>query len=439
VIRLRTTFDGAFAPLSIGGQPSTSVQAVVTDEGVLSRSYYNSAGKLLCWSTDSTNPDKGVPLDNRQSPRCVDCTQNIKGPARYKAKTCKFYTMATLVLEECKTVCNLRISGGSLFARKANRMPLYAYRDYLQSNGEKLGTVLTEIYFVEANTFPVMYFKPVRPLSEEELGNIGQLLKADVMKHNLFKNSEGNTYMKNPVYLLKNVKAKYPRIDKPYKYDSNAGDNGGTIPCEAMDANAKYETSFVLDEDQAKKLYKAMSVAYTEGRDDSWEEKLQMPFKKQEDGSFLGKANLKGAYKGVATGGVPQFDADNKMLDKDFQLTSGSTINLSFELVPYKMSSSGVSLRLRGVQVIDYAPLQSFSPFEAEKGFTSAPAGENKTAEDMFGIVEEEEEVVEAVEAVEAVEEAVKEPVKRASKKEKPATVSPDMASIIDDWGSELD
>ena len=229
------------------------------------------------------------------------------------------------------------------------------------------------------------------------------------------------------------MQAKYPRIDQPYKFDSNAGDKGGTIPCDAMDANAKYETSFLLDEDQAKTLYKAMAAAYTEARDSSWDEKLDMPFKKQDDGSFLGKTNLKGAYKGAATGGVPQFGADNKMLDKDFQLTSGSTINLSFELVPYKMSSCGVSLRLRGVQVIDYAPLQSFSPFEAEKGFTGVKEAEDVTAEDVFGIVEEEEEAVEMVKA------PVKEPVKRSKKKETPTEedTSDSLASVIDAWSAE--
>jgi len=429
VLRLRTTFGGAFVPLSGEGKPSTSVQAVVTDEGVLSRSYYNSDGKLLCWATDSTTPDKEVLLDNRQSSRCVDCAQNIGGGTSQRGKPCKFFTTITLVEEESKIVCSLRIGGASLFAKAISKMTLYQYRDYLRGNGEKLDTILTEVYFFKFNGFPKIYFKPVRPLSEEELGNIGQLLKADVMKHNLFKNSEGNTYMKNPVYLLKNVKAKYPRIDQPYKFDSNAGDKGGTIPCDAMDANAKYETSFLLDEDQAKTLYKAMATAYTEARDSSWDEKLDMPFKKQDDGSFLGKTNLKSAYKGAATGGVPQFDADNKMLDKDFQLTSGSTINLSFELVPYKMSNCGVSLRLRGVQVIDHVPLQSYSPFEVEKGFTAKAdvAGESKAVEDIFGIVEDEEE---------AIEPPVKEPVKRAKKKETPTEpdTSDSLASVIDAW-----
>ena len=195
MLRLRTTFDGAFVPLSGEGKPSTSVQAVVTDEGVLSRSYYNSDGELLCWATDATNPDKEVPLDNRQSPRCVDCSQNIKGRASYKGKPCKFFTTVTLVEEESKIVCSLRIGGASLFAKAINKMTLYQYRDYLKSNGEKLDTILTEVYFFKANDFYKIYFKPVRPLSEEELGNIGQLLKADVIKHNLFKNPEGNTYI----------------------------------------------------------------------------------------------------------------------------------------------------------------------------------------------------------------------------------------------------
>ena len=115
-------------------------------------------------------------------------------------------------------------------------------------------------------------------------------------------------------------------------------------------------------------------------------------------------------------------------MDADFQLTTGSTINVALELVPYKMSSCGVSLRLRGVQVIDYAPMQVASPFEVEEGFTKGGRNEEEeTAEDMFGVVEEDE------------AEEVKEPTKRAKKKVEKPDDDDDLSALLDEWGSDDD
>ena len=144
---------------------------------------------------------------------------------------------------------------------------------------------------------------------------------------------------------------------------------------------------------------------------------------------MVAKTNLKAAYSGRATGGPAQFDADNKRMGADFQLTTGSTINVALELVPYKMSSCGVSLRLRGVQVIDYAPLQTTSPFDVEEGFTkdSSPT-EEESAEDMFGVVEEEDD-----------DTSVVEPTKRTKDKAEKPDDDDDLSALLDEWGSDDD
>ena len=416
--------DGYFLH-PVTGKATLSVEGVITDSGTLSRNFYGSDQRLKCWSLDSEYPHLDVPDATKQSPRCIDCPQNIQN-GRYKP--CKFFTTIKLVLNNTNIVCELRVGGASLFAKSVNKTNLYKYIEYLKANGETEHTVLTEVYLVHENVAKI-YFKPSRPLAEDEVLTVTQLVKADANLINLFDESDD---MKNPNYLLKDVKARYPRINQPYCFDDKAGDNGKTVPCDAMEDGAKYEMEFVLADTQAKHLYKAMSEAYKAAKTESWPAKLTMPFKQQEDGSFIGKTNLKAAYKGQLTGVPAQFDADNKPLEKDFQLTTGSTINLALELVPYKMAACGVSLRLRGVQVIDYAPLQSVSPFEAQEGFTGGAEKKNETAEDMFGVVEEEEEVIEEVKKV-------KEPVKRASKKvDKPAD-SDNLADLLDEWGSEED
>tara|TARA_E500000305_G_C4025477_1_gene241503 strand:- start:946 stop:2205 length:1260 start_codon:yes stop_codon:yes gene_type:complete len=412
--------DGYFIH-PVSGKADVSIEGVITDSGTLSRNYYGSNNKLECWSLDSQYPHPDVPDASKQSVRCIDCPQNVKQSG---SKPCKFFTTINVVPDKTNMVCEIRISGASLFAKAVNKMSLFKYIDYLKRNGESIDTVLTEIYLVH-EAVPKMYFKPSRPLAEDEMQTVTRLVEADANLINLFDESDD---MKNTSYLLKNVTARYPRLDQPYRFDNKAGANGQTVPCDAMEDGAKYEMEFVMDGDQAKKLYGAMSTAYKAAKDKSWPAKLEMPFKQQEDKSFIGKCNLKAAYNGRATGGPAQFDADNKRMDADFQLTTGSTINVALELVPYKMSSCGVSLRLRGVQVIDYAPMQVASPFEVEEGFTKGGSNEEEeTAEDMFGVVEEDE------------AEEVKEPTKRAKKKVEKPDDDDDLSALLDEWGSDDD
>ena len=414
-----TVQDGYFLH-PVSGKAELSIEGVITDSGTLSRNFYGDDQKLKCWSLDSQYPHPDVKEDTRQSKRCIDCPQNIRGSG---SKPCKFFTTIKLVLNNINIVCELRVGGASLFAQAVNKMSLYKYIDYLKPNGESIHTVLTEIYFVHG-AIPKMYFKPSRPLAEDEMQTITQLVEADANLLNLFNESED---MKNTTYLLKGVKARYPRLDQPYRFDNKAGANGKTVPCDAFDKDAKYEMEIVLDKAQAEGLHRAMVTAYNAAKDKSWAAKLPVNFKKHEDG-IIAKTNLKAAYSGRATSPPAQFDADNKRLGTDFQLTTGSTINVALELVPYKMSNCGVSLRLRGVQVIDYAPLQTTSPFEVEEGFTTDSSPQEEAAEDMFGVVEEEEDG-----------DTITEPTKRTKDKaEKPAD-DDDLSALLDEWGSDDD
>tara|TARA_R110000737_G_scaffold76762_1_gene107559 strand:+ start:2815 stop:4113 length:1299 start_codon:yes stop_codon:yes gene_type:complete len=428
--KLRAREGRFLAPNTL--EPKTSLKVVLTDEGELARNFYNRAGELKCWSSNSNTPDGSVPLTDRQSPRCIDCVQNIKGGASYKSKPCKFFTTVTFVEEESKMVCSLRIGGASLFAKAANKMTLYQYRDYLKSNGEKLNTILTEVYFFRANDFYKIYFKPSRPLTPEDMEAVEELIERDEENRNLFNNIGNNSMNKNS-YILKNVTARYPRIDQPYKFDSKAGARGKSVPCDALEDGACYELGFIMSKAQAKDLYASMSAVYNEAKDSSWPDKLELPFT-QLDGELVGKAKLKASYDKKPTGRPALFDSQNASLAEDFMLTTGSTISVAIELIPYSMATSGVSLRLRGVQVIEYIPYKPASPFDIESGFSAvdAPAAA-ESVEDMFGNLAEEVDS----EEVEAVVEP--EPVKRSKKKEEvPKPKEEDsLSSIIDDWGSE--
>ncbi|MEK9698448.1 MAG: hypothetical protein VW270_21940 [Candidatus Poseidoniales archaeon] len=222
-------------------------------------------------------------------------------------------------------------------------------------------------------------------------------------------------------YKIVGVEALYPRINKTYKFDN--GENR-SVPCDPLDDGATYEMSFKMDEKQAKALMTAMASAYKEKREAKWPEKFPVPFSKDDDGMYIGKAKLKGAYGKDATAKPKQYDAKNKVLPDDFQLTTGSTVNIAVVLVPYNMRDAGVSLRLRAVQVIKYVPLQVASPFDEVDGFDS---NEGESDESPFFDLEADSGV--------ELEEVVEEPKKKAAKVKSAAPKEKeDLSDLVDAW-----
>ena len=220
--------------------------------------------------------------------------------------------------------------------------------------------------------------------------------------------------MTKPTFMINNVEALYPRLDQPYHFQTGGGKNGlgGTVPCDVLAQNAEYTTNFKMTGAQAKELFKAMVAAYEEFKQDSWPD-LEMPFKKEEK-SFIGKAKIPAAFNGKGIEPPRHFDAKNQRLEPGFQLTTGSTIKLFVELVPYNASmGAGVSLRLRAVQVIKYKEFVAASPFEVEEGFTQGDSSTGDAIDDIFGPVDEPQE------AVEEEPPTIKEPTVKVSKKKK--------------------
>jgi|TARA_R100000479_G_scaffold152393_1_gene88265 hypothetical protein len=228
----------------------------------------------------------------------------------------------------------------------------------------------------------------------------------------------------NSSYVIQNVEALWPRINKPYRFD-NAENR--TVPCDPFDDNAKYEIKFRMTKDQAKELYKGMSAAYDARKEKSWPEKVEMPFTKDDDGMYTYKASLKGAYGKEATLKPVQYDSKGVKLPDDFLLTTGSTVNVAVVFVPYNMREAGISLRLKAVQVIKYVPMETSSPFSAVDGGFEFKAEDDNPFE-----------VVEAKPTTNVIEGEfgdTPEP-KKVSKKTKPEPKKSDadIAAIVDDW-----
>lgn len=229
----------------------------------------------------------------------------------------------------------------------------------------------------------------------------------------------------NPMfYNINGVVVMYPRMNKTYRFD-NA--ERKSVPCGVFEDGAAYTTSFLMSKAQAQELYAAMHQAYTMKREPSWPEKFEMPFKRREDGTFEGKARLKGAYGEDATRKPAQYDAKGVKLDDDFMLTSGSTVNIAIAFVPYNMREASVSLRLRAVQVVELKPMEEQNPFGSVSGYDS------KAKPQISGFeVDAQESPFPAASEVEAEEEPKKTTKKKVAPK--PKEVDPELSEILGAW-----
>lgn len=165
---------------------------------------------------------------------------------------------------------------------------------------------------------------------------------------------------------IADVVALWPKLNQPYRFNKNIGEKGGNEQCEATADQAKYELNFDMSPTQAEALWKEMKQAYELHKEADWPA-MTMPFKKKitDHGitTYEFKAGKKAAYDGKPSYPVTQWDANANKLPPDFQLTTGSKINMNVKLIPYNTSfSHGVSLRLLALQVITLA--ERSSPFD---------------------------------------------------------------------------
>lgn len=231
-------------------------------------------------------------------------------------------------------------------------------------------------------------------------------------------------------FIIKDVEALYPRVNQTYRFDSA---ENRSVPCDPQDDGASYEIKFRMDKDQAKELMTKMATAYAQKREDKWPENFPMPFEKDENGTYIGKAKLKGAYGKDLTKKPKQYDANNKELPEDFLLTTGSTVNIQITCVPYHMRDAGVSLRLNAIQVVKYVPMKTSSPFDKVDGFT--------TDIESSPFEEEEEEKPKKAEVADIdsmFDEPVKEPKKVVKLKATPKSNSEEaIAAALEGWDDQ--
>lgn len=162
-----------------------SMNAVIVNAAPLSRTYYAGsydADKVVpptCWTSDTKTPSPDVPEDQRQSDRCLDCPQNVKGSGQGESRACRFAQRVAVCIEgDYENVYQLQLPATSVFGdAKGGHMPMGAYAKMLSSRRAPAAAIVTQIYFDEDSDTPKLFFKPLRPLDEAEMEKVKEMIK----------------------------------------------------------------------------------------------------------------------------------------------------------------------------------------------------------------------------------------------------------------------
>lgn len=185
----RLSIKGSKFRLMVGGEQvkvldSNSIHMVIVQAAAVGRTYYEgtyepgSTTPPTCWSSDTQVPDEGVPQERRQANRCNDCPQNIKGSGQGDSRACKFSQRLAVALGQdgkidFDNIYQFQVPATSIFGEaKDGKLPLQSYARFLKAHEVNTATLITDVYFDENSEVPKVFFKPVRPLEEDELGKV---------------------------------------------------------------------------------------------------------------------------------------------------------------------------------------------------------------------------------------------------------------------------
>ena len=142
----------------------------------VSRTYYAgsySEGEAVpptCWSSDSQKPDEAV--KDKQSNTCLNCPQNIKGSGQGESRACRYSQRLAVVIEgeiDREEVYQLVLPSTSIFGDgEKGKLPLRAYAEFLSLKDAPMSGVVIEMKFDIASPVPKLFFRPIRPVTEEE-------------------------------------------------------------------------------------------------------------------------------------------------------------------------------------------------------------------------------------------------------------------------------
>lgn len=188
-------------------------------------------------------------------------------------------------------------------------------------------------------------------------------------------------------YRLSNVEIIWPKLDVPYWYNKEAPNpfdpskTGFDERVEKTDKRGAYQCAFLVTQEQAQDLAKAMFEAFanhpkTKGK--TWTRNLLNPetgykaetpvtelkhiFTKREEYGDRWIVQTNNNCFGDPKTKPTQYDATGKEYPDDFQLTKHSKGHANIKIDPWSAASAGVSLRLEEILVTELAERKEFEP-----------------------------------------------------------------------------
>lgn len=171
---------GKFREMVGGEQVSVSkddtMNIIVIDAAPVARTYYAGAYDPnsdpvppSCWSADTQEPSSDA--NDPQASRCADCPQNVKGSGQGNSRACRYSQRLAVTIEgDLEKVYQLQLPATSIFGDATEgAMPMQGYARFLKAHNTPAIAVVTEMRFDENAEVPKLFFKPLRPLTEEEL------------------------------------------------------------------------------------------------------------------------------------------------------------------------------------------------------------------------------------------------------------------------------
>jgi len=188
---------GKFRLIENGEQVSvskdSSMEIVVVGASPVVRQYFEGtydpkaeAKPPVCWSDDSNShkPSPNVPEDQRMASSCQDCPMNVKGSGQGNSRACRFSQRLAVILPgDLETIYQLSLPATSLFGEaERGYYPMQGYARLLKSHNMPISAIVTEMSFDDEAEVPKLFFKPLRPLNDEEVPVALEMAKSEEAK-----------------------------------------------------------------------------------------------------------------------------------------------------------------------------------------------------------------------------------------------------------------
>lgn len=162
--------------------------------------------------------------------------------------------------------------------------------------------------------------------------------------------------------------ARYPKTNKPVKYDQAAKRS-------VFDADGEFECNILVTDEVKDKIEAKIKAFAAENKLKKYK---NSPISAEEDedgnetGKFIIKTKQYGKNKDGSAKRIAHFDGAAKALGKDFILTGGSEVIVAVYPTVYEGLGGGVRLNISAIQVTKYAELEERNPFSAQEGAWTA-------------------------------------------------------------------